>query len=532
MQCLFLRQMKPKPYQLIIGLLCVSITGVLLLQVFWMKRYYDQKKRELDKQVQEVLANTAARLLERENIQVIKHSFDQDSNAYAGSISTKIIVHHTSSKPVMPAPPPPVAAPPVAPPDPPRALKAPIPPEAKQALEWKDETLILDSLPGSSALSRVVIRSNDLDTARQVELKKLLYKMEKEIRDIETSSIDKISEAQLRGILREELYQAGLNTPFEFCLRRNRFQKDTIIACSRAFDSAAASYSRDLSAGQVIPRHTRLYLQLPFNTGIWSGLNKLVWISLVFTLLILIVFYFSIHLLLRQKKLGELKNDFINNMTHELNTPIATIALATEALAHPLTRQDEVKYNTYTQVLREENKKLKQHVERVLQMALMDRGELRLHKEKLNLVDLIRAVNEAYALQCAEKKASLVFEPESESLTLEADAFHLRNMLSNLLDNALKYSGEGPRIEWTLEEEQEALIIRIKDQGIGIASENREKVFGRFFREEGGDLHHVKGFGLGLSYVKAIVEAHGGEISLSSEKGKGSVFTLKFKTHA
>jgi two-component system phosphate regulon sensor histidine kinase PhoR len=212
-------------------------------------------------------------------------------------------------------------------------------------------------------------------------------------------------------------------------------------------------------------------------------------------------------------------------MTHELKTPIATISLAVDGISNPVIKNDETKFNKYTSILKEENKKLNDHVERVLQMALLEKGELILDKKSVGLRSLLESCISTRQLQIQNKKATVVLNA-TEEVTVNADEFHLQNAFTNLLDNALKYSGENCEIIISLNKQGDIIF---KDNGIGIDKIIQEKVFEKFYRAQGGNLHDVKGFGLGLSYVKSIIEAHGGTIELKSEKNKGSEFIIRLK---
>jgi two-component system phosphate regulon sensor histidine kinase PhoR len=259
-------------------------------------------------------------------------------------------------------------------------------------------------------------------------------------------------------------------------------------------------------------------------------------LSLFITILIGFVMIYIFKRMLSQEKLHQLKNDFINNMTHELKTPIATISLAVEGISNPLIKNDETKFANYSNILKEENKKLNDHVERVLQMALLEKGELMLDKKKINLKSLLENCIKAYQLQIQSRNATVIFS--GEDIFVSGDEFHLQNAFTNLLDNALKYSGENSEISISLNKHGQKIEIIFKDNGIGIDKAIQEKVFEKFYRAQGGNLHDVKGFGLGLSYVRSIIEAHNGTIELNSDtstssvtKNKGSEFIIKLKSN-
>ena len=267
------------------------------------------------------------------------------------------------------------------------------------------------------------------------------------------------------------------------------------------------------------------------NSFVFSGIKNMLLLSIIFSLIMIIVFYVTLKTILKQKKLGEIKNDFINNMTHELKTPIATISLAIDAINNPQIKHNEEKFNQYTSILKEENQKLNNHVERVLQIALLDKSELQLHKSTCNLIELINSSINNHQLQIRSKQAQVVFNHPQTAVFFNGDEFHLLNVFNNLLDNALKYSSDKCSINISITVKSQSIEIVFKDNGIGIDSHLHQKVFDKFFRVQGGNLHDVKGFGLGLSYVKSIVESHRGVIELQSEKNKGSEFIIKLPLH-
>lgn len=214
-------------------------------------------------------------------------------------------------------------------------------------------------------------------------------------------------------------------------------------------------------------------------------------------------------------------------MTHELKTPIATISLAIDAINNNQVKSDEEKFKTYTAILKEENQKLNNHVERVLQMAMLDKGDLHLNKQEIDLVKIINSAIHTHKLQIEKQKAEVIFIHKLAEVYIVADELHLLTVFNNLLDNALKYSDKNCLIEIRLNLTIKNAIIAIKDNGIGIEHSVQKKIFDKFYRVQSGNIHDVKGFGLGLSYVKSIIESHHGVITLNSEKGKGSEFEIK-----
>jgi two-component system phosphate regulon sensor histidine kinase PhoR len=254
--------------------------------------------------------------------------------------------------------------------------------------------------------------------------------------------------------------------------------------------------------------------------------------ALLFTFIIIAAFYMTFSALLRQKKLSEMKTDFINNMTHELKTPLATISLAVDALKSEKVMQDESKRAYFTGMIREENKRMNRHVETILQAAQMHAGDLQLEKKPVHIHALIRQSLEQHALQIAQKQGEVVLKLDAVNDLLGVNEAHFLNLISNLLDNAIKYSRDVPlKITITSKSNAKWFRFSIEDNGIGMNRDTLSKIFEKFYRAHTGNLHNVKGFGLGLSYVKTITEAHGGSIKAESVPGKGSLFSLEFPFH-
>jgi two-component system, OmpR family, phosphate regulon sensor histidine kinase PhoR len=249
--------------------------------------------------------------------------------------------------------------------------------------------------------------------------------------------------------------------------------------------------------------------------------------AIFFTLMIVSAFYVTVNALLRQKKLSEIKNDFINNMTHEFKTPLATISLAVDALRNKKVIDDRNKMDYFSGIIKEENKRMNKHVETILQAALMDRQEIQLNKRPLHVHELIHQVLDNYALQLNEKQGAADLQLNAKADLINADEVHFRNLISNLIDNAVKYSKENLLIRITTSNSNKGIIMRFEDNGIGMSKETVRRIFEKFYRAHTGNLHNVKGFGLGLSYVKTIIDAHDGKIKVESTIGKGSTFTLE-----
>ncbi len=303
------------------------------------------------------------------------------------------------------------------------------------------------------------------------------------------------------------------------------------------FDKAPGHYKEDQDTTQafkakLFPSNSLdedLYISIQFPKQnqfvlmeMWAPLT----VNLALMLIIVIAMTMMFRTILTQRKLSELKNDFISNMTHEFKTPISTISLACEAMVDSdMGAKQEA--SPYIKIIHDENQRLMRLVERILQSATLDKGELKLTKEQINLNELIHEVVDTAQLRMKKKNAHIEVDLPSSFVQIEADRFHLTNLLSNLLDNAIKYSDKEPEIKISLSTEEKRVYLSVSDNGIGIKKEHLSKIFDKLYRIPTGNVHNVKGFGLGLSYVKAVAELHGWNIRVRSKYGSGTTFTLE-----
>jgi len=265
-----------------------------------------------------------------------------------------------------------------------------------------------------------------------------------------------------------------------------------------------------------------------YNSVVMKQMRVMILGMLFFTILIVSAFYVTVRTLLRQKKLSEIKNDFINNMTHEFKTPLATISLAVDALRNEKVMNDKQKSDYFSGIIKEENKRMNKQVEAILQAALLEKQELQLNLKPIHVHEVIRNVMDNFELQFQEKNAKKDMQLLAKQDLLEADEVHFTNLISNLIDNAVKYSKESLTIKIVTSNTNKSLTIRIDDNGIGMNKETQRRIFEKFYRAHTGNIHNVKGFGLGLSYVKTVVDAHHGKVRVDSTVGKGTCFILEF----
>ena len=344
---------------------------------------------------------------------------------------------------------------------------------------------------------------------------------------------ERADSATLASYLRQELDTLGLRMPFEFAVAN---YAGTVLYKSAGFQAQAADRD-NMFVQALFPNDNtgRLnYLKVYFPTKkdyIFSSISFMV-PAFAFTFILLIIFVFTIIVAFRQKKLTEMKNDFINNMTHEFKTPVATISLAAQMLSDPSVEKKPDTVTHLSTVIADETKRLRFQVEKVLQMSILDRKAATYRKRELDIDRLAAEVASTFRLRVENVGGEITTNLDAEDMMVYADEMHLSGVLFNLLDNALKYRDpeRAPHLEIATHVEGSKAVITVSDNGIGIKKENLKKIFDKFYRVHTGNLHDVKGFGLGLAYVKRVVTAHGGNITAESKAGQGTSFIITLPT--
>ncbi len=286
-------------------------------------------------------------------------------------------------------------------------------------------------------------------------------------------------------------------------------------------------YTAQLFPGEIWS--SSIYLRIYFperKSFIFKSVGFMGFTSVALTTIIIAIFIFTLWIIFRQKKLSEMKTDFVNNMTHELKTPISTISLASQMLSDESIPVQNKNFGHISRIIDTESKRLGVQVEKVLQMAIFDKGKLKLKYKIIDLHDLVGHTVDNFRIQVKKRNGMIEWEAEALNSIVRVDEVHMTNVISNLVDNAIKYSKEEPKIFLSTRNENGSLVLRIEDNGIGISKEDQKRIFEKFYRVPTGNVHNVKGFGLGLSYVKKIVEIHQGNITLRSEINKGTKFDI------
>lgn len=335
-----------------------------------------------------------------------------------------------------------------------------------------------------------------------------------------------LSESQLYRLLSLKLKEHDVDMPFVYAVYHEG-QKP--IYQSEGFNEYEAfKYHRStLLPGGVFNKATLISIYFPQERKHFlKSMRIMGGSSILITLFVLTLFSLALYIIFKQKRLSEMKNDFVNNMTHELKTPISTISLASQMLNDKSIPDEQKNLAHISRIIQTESKQLGFQVERVLQMAIFDHGELKLKMEEINVHELIETVAQNFLLQIDKRGGKLEYLPEAEDPIIRGDTMHITNVISNLLENALKYTRKTPKISVNTINKDGNIIISVVDNGIGISKEDQKRIFDKFYRVPTGNIHNVKGFGLGLSYVKLIVEQHLGSIKIKSEADNGSRFDI------
>ncbi len=335
----------------------------------------------------------------------------------------------------------------------------------------------------------------------------------------------RISTEEVSELLKAQLKNNGIDINFEFAI----YDKDLATKVqSDDFEVSSATLGVPVFLDNNGESDYRLYVDFPErNKFLFSTILKMLLLSIIFTTIIIVAYSSAVYQLIKQRKISQIKTDFINNMTHEFKTPIATINLALDSIKNPKIIGDQEKVMRYLGMIKDENKRMHAQVENVLRISKLEKNELNISKDRVKLHDLVEDAITHVELIVEDRKGYVKTHLEAAKSSVLANESHFTNVIVNILDNAIKYSDDAPKIDVYTENVGNNILLKIADQGNGMSKQVQKRVFEKFYREHTGNVHNVKGHGLGLAYVKRIVEDHQGHISVESEKGKGSVFTIK-----
>jgi two-component system, OmpR family, phosphate regulon sensor histidine kinase PhoR len=487
--------MNPRRIKLIIGLMTLSLAGIICLQIYWIGWNIRLNEEQFDKNVYAALNRVAGKLQYYEEFSVIEAVKAAQGPSSSDSRSIRRAAQHLENG------------------------------FSKRRLSGASDTLPNPGVGGQGFEDNVTLYEY-MKVSQMLNSKPLAERIPL---DLLAKSIQ--DEIESRGV--KSAYQYGVYSKSRgsYVIVNDHFvveDNGPQIAGGGAptlFNSPykVALFTQDMeSPGDLslyFPNRTRIVL------GSVLGMLSL---SIVFTGIVLFCFGYTIQVIYRQKQLSEMKTDFINNMTHEFKTPIATISLAADSIGSPMILGNPDKIKRFVDIIRQENRRMNSQVERVLQMALIDKKDFELSLGELNLHEVIEQAVSNFSLQVERRDGILRTDLQATNPVIEGDSTHISSVIHNLLDNANKYSPEKPEITISSRTVPMGVEITVTDKGMGITKEVRKHIFDKFYREHTGNVHDVKGFGLGLSYVKAIMTAHKGLVDVQSELGKGSSFVLTF----
>lgn len=537
----------------LIALMGISIIGIIIVQLVWMNNAIRVKNELFDRSVNEALTSTTSRLESIQDFQMINHF------AFEDSLHQQMLIPPPPPQPgVITFPPGKIALP--------RVHKFPSSNKIKMIVKTTKSkngfnyqiSSKSDSADATREENEIIIDANSLgknldsvysrgigkidSLAGKIQLWKdpasgIKHRFEiktHQLKNVANRVVNEITSwesrepsiEQVNEILKKELENRNIPIAFEFGLITDSVVTgktdlaDTILL-------EKSPYQVRLFPNDIIQRNSQLSVYFPEKDSyIYKTLNWLLIMSMLFSIIVLVTFAVSIYFILKQKKISEMKSDFINNMTHEFKTPIATISVAADSITNQkiIDNPEQIRY--FTEMIKKENLRMNRQVEDILTIARLDKKEFEFKWEAVNLHEVIENAIQSIVLQVEKKGGNVRSELNAVNPVATSDSSHFANLFYNLLDNANKYSLNAPEIKISTRNNNKGVLISVEDKGIGMTKSVQSRIFERFYRQTSGNIHNVKGFGLGLSYVKAVLEANHGSISVHSEPGKGSRFEV------
>ena len=525
---LITKEMNKERLRILIIASSLSILALIALQLYWIKISVESQQEQFDQRVMNVMQSVIQKLEKEEAITKVTSdilndagldSFGEDSLINMQSLQNKSSLQANSPKA-----------------DESYASiqgsKFKLNIELPNPKQDDSSTFIMRETQKRVINSKVPTIGNDSMVKNQIRRKAfLINEIVNELAFIRISNNfnERIDSAKIDSLFGQELLKAGISTPYIFDIldaETNRLSFH--FRNEDAAEIAKSEYQLELFPNDYFIESDSLLLFFPKrNSFIWLSSWKVLIVSILIVIILSSVFYSSLSTILKQKRLSQVKNDFINNMTHELKTPISTIGLACEALSDEKLDLGKDKRNQYVGMINDENHRLSLLVDNVLKSAVWDSSEMKLKLKNTALHPLIEKVVNSFKIQIEKRGGTLNVMLNANHDQAEVDQVHFSNIIYNLLDNANKYSNDEVLIELKTENTADGIEICVKDKGIGVSKENQKRVFEKFYRVPTGNIHEVKGFGLGLSYVKRMMDHFGGEVELKSKKGEGTAIYLR-----
>ncbi|MDX5446864.1 MAG: HAMP domain-containing histidine kinase [Bacteroidota bacterium] len=492
----------------LIILLSVAVGGILVLQGYWVRHALVVKEQQFDRQVVEAMQRVADRMRVMDAVDFVGQKMNLEDRPYGISNSdVHVYLDSTSDKWQMLYPG--------------NFSYQTTRTDSSGRLFFRGESGRGQKMgefryyipPGQAMDARL----RQLDTLMQVWLMEEM----KAFVPIE----ERFKQEDIDSLIKDELRTSGVDAEFQYAFFDGNRLTDLRTT---SFDPSWDGFRFPVFRGDLVSSPQFLVMYFPGKVNyLFMKLGWILFLSILFVALIVFIFYKTLQQFNRQKRISQVKSDFINNMTHEFKTPIATINLATEALSNSSIRMDSGKMDHYTNIIRQENRRMNEQVEKVLQMSLFDKQEVQLDQESLSVNALLNDAASHFVLQVESRGGELRIDPLDEDVEILGDPVHLENVIGNLLDNGFKYSPERPILSISATLQGQEVEIQVSDKGIGMSKEAQKQIFDRFYRVPTGNRHDVKGQGLGLSYARDMIAAHHGSIRVKSEPGKGTTFIVR-----
>ncbi len=503
----------------LIGFISLSLIGLIAIQIYWIKNSIELRDAQFRRNVKMALASVNETLeYEEKMYRMKKHDFGQllvEYDSIRATLHNEFIARgaENDTSPIFPDIKPTFVS---------NNVHAR---EEAPNLEILEAEYLADKAKFESELQKNYPFSKD----QSEEIARLIFDLS--TKEIGSNYLTHYRVTQVDSMLDKSLRElSGIQTPYHFGIFDDLDRPELIPERSEGWQPQliGAGYKFRLLPNDYLNPTTFLHIWFPEQDSyLLSTLLPLLGSSFLFMLAIVLAFTYTIRTILRQKKVSEIKNDFINNMTHELKTPIATISLACQALHDPSMIATDEKRKHYVGMIQDENKRLAVLVDNVLRSAVLDRDKVDLNRDDVQIHRIITKAVQNLAIQAENRGGRIQMQLQAENEEVIGDEIHLTNLVINLVDNAIKYSPENPEILVSTHSSEAAITISVSDKGLGIKKDDQKRIFEKLYRVPTGNVHNTKGFGLGLSYVKAIVAKHHGTISVVSEFGKGSTFSVE-----
>ncbi|WP_203293026.1 sensor histidine kinase [Luteirhabdus pelagi] len=515
--------MNKKLFALLIALMSLSLLGIIFVQGYWISNSYQTKEDQFTFNVQQTLA-TVAKDIERREIDDYYTIFSKylDSVEVIDDIAFNELIYKTRND---------------------RNNEVLIYSDGILEEDYKLSSAFMDLEFDSIQFKRLTNRKTTTKITPGIdggEDNRAYMESFSRLKEYERTQFEnafrnisakvplhkRVQKEEIDNLLTSELTKRNINTPFEFAVYSNDL----------ATRVRSSDFALDPESTYVVPLFSevednptyQLYVNFPEkNKEVFSSIAGMAILSLVFTAVIVLTYASALSQIFKQRQISQIKSDFINNMTHEFKTPIATINLALDALKNPKIKDNQEFLNRYLKMIRDENRRMHAQVENVLRISKLEKNELDLPKERLKLHDIIADAVSHVELIVEDREGYIKSHLGALESSVLANESHLTNVIVNILDNAVKYSEDEPKIDIYTENVKNNIILKIRDQGMGMSKATQKKIFEKFYREHTGDIHNVKGHGLGLAYVKRILDDHDASVYVESEKGKGSTFIIK-----